>query len=154
MKMLKGIFPNVWGSFWGVYSSILLQSCHLLCWKWKQTYLRNKTDVIAQSGGWDLLTTSIFHVFQIHFFTGNVDFNTFVKNWTSIGVSSQTAWGKMLVLTVGSFQVFIKWVTLTRFASQSPCFPENLDSHFLCLNNWFLFRGQICEACICLEYRI
>ena len=42
----------------------------------------------------------------------------------------------------------------TRFACQSPCFPENLDFHFLCLNNLFLFEGQICEAFICLEYRI
>ena len=36
----------------------------------------------------------------------------------------------------------------------NQCFPENLDSHFLCLNNWFLFGGQICEAFICSEYRI
>ena len=40
------------------------------------------------------------------------------------------------------------------FAGQSPCFPENLNSYFLCLNNWFLFGGQICEALMCLEYRI
>ena len=31
-----------------------------------------------------------------------------------IGVSSQTGWGEMTVMTVGSFQVFIEWVTLTR----------------------------------------
>ena len=37
---------------------------------------------------------------------------------------------------------------------QSPCFPENHDFHFLCLHNVFLFEGQICEAFICLEYRI
>ena len=42
----------------------------------------------------------------------------------------------------------------TCFAGQSPCFPENLDFHFLSLNNWFLFGGQICEAFIFLEYRI
>ena len=41
-------------------------------------------------------------------------FNTFVKNWTSIGVLWETGWGKMFVLTVGSFQVFIKRGTLTR----------------------------------------
>ena len=45
---------------------------------------------------------------------GKMRFNTFVKNLTSIGVSSQTGWGKMTVMTVGSFQVFIKIVTLTR----------------------------------------
>jgi hypothetical protein len=40
------------------------------------------------------------------------------------------------------------------FAGQSPCFPEALDSHVLCLKNQFLFGGQICEALICLEYII
>ena len=40
------------------------------------------------------------------------------------------------------------------FAGQSPCFPENLNFHFLCLNNLCLFGGQICEAFICLEYTI
>jgi hypothetical protein len=37
------------------------------------------------------------------------------------------------------------------FANQSRCFPENLHFHFLCLNDWFLFGGQICEAFIFLE---
>ena len=41
-----------------------------------------------------------------------------------------------------------------RFAGQSQCFLENHDFHFLCLNNLFLFGGHICEAFICLEYRI
>jgi hypothetical protein len=40
------------------------------------------------------------------------------------------------------------------FAGQRLCFPENLDFHFLGLNNQFLFGGQICEAFIFLEYRI
>ena len=40
------------------------------------------------------------------------------------------------------------------FEGQSQCFPENHDFHFLCLNNLFLFGGQICEAFIFLEYRI
>ena len=40
------------------------------------------------------------------------------------------------------------------FAGQSPCVPENLDFHFLCLNHLFLFGGQICKAFIFLEYRI
>ena len=81
----------------------------------------------------------------------NITFNNFVKNWTSIRVSSQTDWGKVTVMTVGSFQVFIKNSDFDLcFAIQSPCFPEDLDSHSLCLNNWFLFGGQICEALICL----
>ena len=40
------------------------------------------------------------------------------------------------------------------FAGQSPCFPENLEFYFLCLNNLFLCGGHICEAFISLEYRI
>jgi hypothetical protein len=42
-----------------------------------------------------------------------ITFNTFVKNLAFIGVSTQTGLGKMTVMTVGSFQVFIKNVTLT-----------------------------------------
>jgi hypothetical protein len=44
---------------------------------------------------------------------GKIRFNTFVKNWTSIGVLRETGWRKMSVMTVGSFHVFIKKVTLT-----------------------------------------
>ena len=40
------------------------------------------------------------------------------------------------------------------FASQSLCFPEKLNLCFRCLNNLFLFGGQICEAFMFLEYRI
>ena len=40
------------------------------------------------------------------------------------------------------------------FAGQSPCFLENLDFLVLCLDNLFLFGGQICEQFIFLEYRI
>ena len=40
------------------------------------------------------------------------------------------------------------------FAGQRPCLTENLDVHSLCSKNVFLFGGQICEAFICLEYRI
>ena len=43
---------------------------------------------------------------------GKMRFNTFVKNWTSIRVSCQTDWGKVTVMTVGSYRVFIKIVTL------------------------------------------
>ena len=43
-----------------------------------------------------------------------MDFITFVKNGRFIMVLWETGWGKMTVMTVGSFQVFIKIVTLTR----------------------------------------
>ena len=42
----------------------------------------------------------------------------------------------------------------TSFTRQSRYFPENLDFCSLCLNNLFLFGGQICEAFMFLEYRI
>ena len=43
-----------------------------------------------------------------------MNFNTSVTNLTFIMDLEETAWGKMFVMTVGSFQVFIKIVTLTR----------------------------------------
>ena len=47
-------------------------------------------------------------------FTRKLEINTFVNNsYFSMGLE-ETAWGKMSVMTVGSFQVFIKRVTLTR----------------------------------------
>ena len=52
--------------------------------------------------------------FQIHFVAGKVDSNTFVKHLIYIMGLGEIAWGKMTVMTVGSFQVFIKRVTLTR----------------------------------------
>ena len=41
-----------------------------------------------------------------------------------------------------------------RVTGQSQYFPENPNFDFLCLNNLFLFGGQICGAFIFLEYRI
>ena len=69
-------------------------------------------DLIQWSGGRDFLAKSIFHVFQIHFFTEIVDSNSLVKNLTFIMGLWETAWGKMSVMTAGSFHVFIKIVTL------------------------------------------
>ena len=43
---------------------------------------------------------------------GKTDFNTFVKSQTFIMGLEETAGGKMTVMTVGSFHVFIKRVTL------------------------------------------
>ena len=43
----------------------------------------------------------------------NMDFNTLVKNLTYIVILVETVWGKMSVMTVGSFHVFTKIVTLT-----------------------------------------
>ena len=41
-----------------------------------------------------------------------MEIDTFVKNSTFIMVLKETGWGKMSVMTVGSFQVFVKIVTL------------------------------------------
>ena len=43
-----------------------------------------------------------------------MDFNTFVKNLTFMMGLWETNWGKMTGMTMGSFQVFMKNVTLTR----------------------------------------
>ena len=64
-------------------------------------------------------------------------------------------WGKMSVMTVGTFQVFVKNVTLTCVLHvKTNVFPKNCDFHFLCLSNLFLLGGQICEVFSFLEYRI
>ena len=52
-------------------------------------------------------------MFQIQMFAGKVDSNTFVKNLTLMMDLKETVWGKMFVMTMGSFQFFIKIVTLT-----------------------------------------
>ena len=44
---------------------------------------------------------------------GKTDFNTFVKSQTFIMGLEEAAWGKMTVMTVGSFHVFAHIVTLT-----------------------------------------
>ena len=46
------------------------------------------------------------------FFGKKMEINTFVKNWTFVMGLWETAWGTMSVMTVGSFQVFIKKLTL------------------------------------------
>jgi hypothetical protein len=67
---------------------------------------------MMQSGGRDFLAKSTFTFFQIHLFAGKVDFNTSVKNSSSSMGLWETAWGKMFVLTVGSFHVFTEIMTL------------------------------------------
>ena len=54
-----------------------------------------------------------------------ITFNTFVKKRTCIMGLWETSWGKMTVMTVGSFQVFIKNVTLTCvFQVEVHVFPK------------------------------
>ena len=69
--------------------------------------------VIPLSGGRDFVAKSIFHIFQVHVVAGKMDSNTFVQHITFIMVLRGIVWGKMSVMTVGSFQVFINNVTLT-----------------------------------------
>ena len=60
----------------------------------------------------------------------------------------ETAWGKMTVMTMGTFQVFAENDTLTCSCKSNPMFPRKLEFHFFCLSNLFIFGGQICEAFI------
>ena len=53
-------------------------------------------------------------IFQIPLFAGKSKIDSSIKNLSFIMVLWETAWGKMCVLTVGSFQVFIKIMTLIR----------------------------------------
>ena len=46
---------------------------------------------------------------------GKTDFNIFVKSQTFIMGLEETAWGKMTVMTVGSFHIFVIIVTLICF---------------------------------------
>ena len=43
---------------------------------------------------------------------GQLQMNTFVQNYTFMMGSEETDWGKMFVMTVGSFHVFVKLMTL------------------------------------------
>ncbi len=65
-------------------------------------------------GGLDSLANSFFSTFLIPLLAGKSKTDTSIQNTTFIMVSGETVWGKMSVMTVGSFQVFIKRVTLTR----------------------------------------
>ena len=51
---------------------------------------------------------------RVALFTGRLKINTFVKNSSSSMGLWETGWGKISVMTVGSFQVFINNMTLTR----------------------------------------
>ena len=58
---------------------------------------------------------------------GKMDFNTCVKNWTFIMGLWETGWGKMSAMTVGSFHVFIEFMTLTRVLKvRVHVFPKTL----------------------------
>ena len=81
---------------------------------------------MPQSGGRDFVANSIFHVFLIYLFAGKVDSNAFVENLTCIMGLEETAWGKMCVMTVGSFQFFMEIVTSTvLYKSESSYSPES-----------------------------
>ena len=67
----------------------------------------------------------------------------------------ETAWGKMCVLTVGSFHFFTEIMTLTGVLQVKVyVLLKTINFHVLCLKHEFLFGGQICEAFVFLEYRI
>ena len=51
---------------------------------------------------------------------GQIDFNTFSTNQTLIMRLGETDWGKMSVMTVGTFQVFEENITLTCVLQVEP----------------------------------
>ena len=80
--------------------------------------------------------------------------NTFAENWTCLVVLKETAWGKMFVLTVGSFHIFIKmWLWHVFYMSKSMFSPKHKLSCFF-INDLFLWRTQICEASISTQYEV
>ncbi len=111
--------------------------------------------MIPQSGGRDFLANSSFHVFQVAHVAGKSEIDTSVQNSNSIGVSKETVWGRMSVMTVGSFQVFINFMTLRGMLHvKVNVFQKTMILIFFVQNHLFLSGGQIREAFIFVEYRI
>ena len=74
---------------------------------------------------------------------GKTDFNTFVKSQTFIMGLEETAWGKMTVMTVGSFHVFAKVCTLTCVLQiKIQVFPETSICIFFVSAIYFLLEDR------------
>ena len=86
----------------------------------------------------DFLILRFLLFFQIHYSGAKLTINTFVKHASSFCVFMGTDWGKMSVMTVGSFQAFMKTMTftcvlqVTKFCSK-PRFSCSLFEQFLLL---------------------
>ena len=69
-----------------------------------------------------------------------MEIDTLVKNSTFIMVLKETGWGKMSVMTVGSFQIFVKVMTLVGILyMKDNIFNNKLDFDFICFNGLLLF---------------
>ena len=90
--------------FWLIWGTIFL-------WyglEMEADILAQLTDVIQQSGGWDLVDKFIFFNFMQSFVYRTMKIITSIQNLTlSMGLN-ETAWIKMFVLTVVSSRVSIK----------------------------------------------
>ena len=80
-----------------------------------------------------------FPSFQIHVVVGKTKINTFAKHSTFSTGLQETLWGKMSVMTMGSFHIFTKIVSLTCFLqvkvliSPKPWFSRSLFEEILLL---------------------
>ena len=52
--------------FFKLWSSVQTTSCHFWSWKWQQTYSRDETDVMTQSGCQDFVAKLMFPIFRFH----------------------------------------------------------------------------------------
>ena len=137
--------------FWSVFATIL------------SFYgLKTEADILARQDGCDsavrrprFLSKTIFFNFSNPSFGWKVTSRHFCQKLNFYRGFKRNRLGQNVRNDRGIVSDFYKKCDFDmRVAGQSPCFPENLDSHFLCLTSWFLFGGQTCEALIFLEYRI
>ena len=63
----------------------------------------------------------------------------------------ETGWGKMTVMTVGSFHVFIKIVNLTRVLQVKVLIFHKTSIFIFSVQTCDSFLGDICGASILLE---
>jgi hypothetical protein len=78
----------------------------------------------------------------------------FLQNILINNGSGEIVWGKISVMTMGSFHVF-KIVTLTCVLhAKLITFLQHLIFHFLCADSLFLLGRQIWRACLLLGYTI
>ena len=115
-KVFKVLFSEVWDSNLKQYLTIWTGFGGKFNDNWIRNGSSESQDPFGGVGGVPrpCYESYIFPIFQLNIYEGKSKVPTFVKNPTFTMVSRENVWGIMFVMTVGSFQVFIKRVTLTR----------------------------------------
>ena len=81
--------------------------------------------------------------FKFFFVAGKTDSKTFVKKRTFVGALWETGWGKMTVMTMGSFHDFIQIVTLIcNLQLKVHVFPKTLIFIFSIETIYFSLEGR------------